>query len=108
MIAAATSDQSVHVYKLANHGLIRMSRGIELDKSNINTNSVIGARFANNDSNLLFVGESKGEISMHDLRQQSIVGKFKGKPQLQISFNQITKMINILCTQTAKMIEANR
>lgn len=79
-IVVGTSTKSVYLFSLTNTGLSRVSFETDADCSRLLlTNNICDVRFANNDSNVFFVGLGNGTISMHDLRTQQIVSKFEGK-----------------------------
>lgn len=79
-IVLGTSTRSVYLFSLANTGLSRVSFEADADCSRLLlTNNICDVRFANNDSNMFYVGLENGTIFMHDLRTQQKVSKFEGK-----------------------------
>lgn len=69
-IAAATSDQSVLVYDLRNNtGVVQLNQlNVDAISKNIQNTEICGVKFANTESNLVFVGTTNGKFYAFDLR----------------------------------------
>lgn len=73
-LAAGTSSDQVHVFNVADGGaLVRRT----LSTENSQLSDICGVRFANTDSNLLYVGTNDGTIFSYDLRTARIAHKYR-------------------------------